>query len=31
MHINRNVEDYNKKLEEDRAAGKRSLSLIEQA
>jgi len=31
MHINRNVEDYNKKLEEDRAAGKRSLSIIEQA
>jgi phosphomethylpyrimidine synthase len=31
MHINRNVEDYNKKLEEERAAGKRSLSVIEQA
>ena len=31
MHINRNVEDYNKKLEEDRAAGKRWLSIIEQA
>ncbi|MCK6589182.1 MAG: phosphomethylpyrimidine synthase ThiC [Polyangiaceae bacterium] len=31
MHINRNVEEYNKKLEDDRAAGKRSLSVIDQA
>jgi phosphomethylpyrimidine synthase len=28
MHINRAVEDYNKKLEEDRKAGKRSLEIF---
>jgi phosphomethylpyrimidine synthase len=31
MHINRNVEEFNKKVEEERAAGKRSLSVIERA
>ena len=28
MHINRTVEEFNKKLEEDRKQGKRSLSLF---
>jgi phosphomethylpyrimidine synthase len=31
MHINRSVEEYNKKTEEERAHGKRSLSVLERA
>ena len=30
MHINRAVEDFNKKLEEDRKAGKRTLEIFQQ-
>jgi hypothetical protein len=29
MHINRTIEDFNKKLDEDRKAGRRSLALFE--